>query len=90
MPLFRFRFFPVLLPLLIYLLWLYIIRKRAHKAGEPLPRFQDGPLFWVVMASLGIALLCFVALGISSSGHKGSYQPAHMEGDKIIPPEVKQ
>ncbi len=89
MALFLFRFYPVLLPLLFYLIWLYIVRHRARKKGEAEPKFKDGPIFWLLMASLGMAVLCFIVLGFSVSGEKGSYQPPHMEGDKLVPAQVK-
>lgn len=90
MALFLFRFYPVLLPLLLYLLWLYVVRKKARKKGEVPPRFRDGPIFWVLMASFAIAILCFLLLGFSieSDGNKGSYFPPHMEGEKLMPAKV--
>lgn len=89
MALFLFRFYPVLLPLLLYLSWLYIVRKRAVRKGETPPRFRDGPVFWLLMSSLVIAVLCFVFLGFSTQGTKGVYQPPHMEGGKLVPSQVK-
>lgn len=81
MALFLFRFYPVLLPLLVYLLWRYIIRSRARKQGEPIPKFWDAKIFWVLMASLIMGILCFVVLGISvieTSGTRGNYQPPNI------------
>lgn len=69
MALFLFRFFPALLPLLVYLAWLFVVRRRAKKAGAPLPRFRDGNIYWLVMASLGMAVLSFVFLVFSVIGH---------------------
>ena len=89
MALFLFRFYPVLVPLLLYLSWLYIVRRRALKNGGVLPRFRDGPIFWLLMASLVIAVLCFITLGFSIDGQKGNYQPPHMEGEKLVPSQVK-
>jgi|CXWL01.1.fsa_nt_gi hypothetical protein len=68
MALFLLRFYPVLLPLLLYWVWLFIVRRRARKKGEPLPRFRDGPLFWLIISSLAVAILCFMALSLSIIG----------------------
>lgn len=91
MALFLFRFYPVLLPLIIYLLWLYFVRHRASKKGEPLPKFSDGSIFWLLMSSLLIAVLCilFLAVSVDKNGNKGSYQPPYMEEKKIVPAQVK-
>lgn len=90
MALFLFRFYPVLLPLILYLLWFYFIRRRAMKKGEELPKFSDAPIFLLLMSSFIIAIICFIflALSINENSHKGSYQPPHMEGEKLIPAQV--
>jgi len=88
MTLFLFRFYPVLLPLILYLLWLYAVRRRARKKGEPLPSFRDGPVFWLLISTLFIAFLCVAFLATSIEGTKGKYQPPHMEGDKLVPSRV--
>lgn len=82
MALFLFRFYPVLLPLLLYLIWFYILRGRALKKGEVPPRFRDGPIFWVLMVSLSIAVLCFFLLGFSIANLES-------EGGHEAPAQVK-
>lgn len=91
MALFLFRFYPVLLPLLLYILWHWFAVRRARKNNMPMPRFRDGPIFMLLMASLGMAVLCFLALGFSAveNNNKGSYIPPHMEGGKIVGGQVK-
>ncbi len=91
MALFLFRFYPVLLPLLLYLIWYYILRGRALKKGEVPPRFRDGPIFGLLMVSLSIAVLCFLMLGfsIASVDSKGGYEPTHMLSEKQAPAQVK-
>lgn len=91
MALFLFRFYPVLLPLFIYTLWHWFAVKRARKNSQPIPRFRDGPIFTLLMASFAIAVLCFLALGFSAAenNNKGSYIPPHMEGGKLIEGQVK-
>ncbi len=64
MALFLFRFFPILLPLVVYYAWLLVARRRARKEGKPLPKFRDLPIYWLVMASLLMAALSFIWLWV--------------------------
>ncbi len=90
MALFLFRFYPVLLPLILYLLWFYLVRSRALKTGKEPPKFSDAPIFLLLMSSFIIAIICFIVLGFSvvDDSKKGVYQPSHMEGDKLVPAQV--
>lgn len=88
MALFLFRFWPVLIPLIVYLLWHHHMRKKARKAGEPEPRFRDGPWFWAVLASLLIGMVCFLVLGLSAERRTGNYIPPHMENGVLVPGRV--
>lgn len=88
MSLFLFRFWPVLVPLLVYWLWLLLVRRRAVKEGKPKPRFSDGPWFWAVLCSLAVGLLCFLYLGMSAQGTTGDYTPPQFKDGKIVPGTV--
>ncbi|MEZ5690070.1 MAG: hypothetical protein R3D71_00200 [Rickettsiales bacterium] len=88
MALFLFRFYPVLLPLLIYYIWLYFMRRKARKNGDKIPQFRDGPVFLLLISSLVIAILCFLFIAFSTEGKKGNYIPPHMEGDSLIPGQI--
>lgn len=85
-----FRFWPVWIPLVIYLIWFEIVRRRAIKAGLPVPLFREGPWYWAVLSSLLIAVACFIALGLSNEAHKGAYVPPHMENGTLIPGHVDE
>lgn len=83
------HFWPILLPLLLYLLWLVLARRKATKAGEALPVFFDGPWLWTVMATLGLAIGGFIVLGLSAKGDaEGRYVPARVVDGKIIPAHI--
>jgi len=88
MMLFLFRFWPVLIPLIVYWLWHRNAVRKAKKSGGPLPHFRDGPLYWAVLASLVTAVMCFLFLGLSHVGNSGKYEPPHMEGDRLVPGRV--
>lgn len=88
MGLFILRFWPVLIPLVVYVLWIMRVRRRAAANGEPVPRFRDGPWYWAVLASLGVALLCFLWIGASQEAGRGSYVPPHMENGVLMPGKI--
>lgn len=90
MGLFLFRFWPVLMPLAVYLLWLRRVRKRAAKAGEPRPHFRDGPWYWMVVATLLTGVLCFVFLAAGIEDKKGEYIPPHMENGVMVPGQIRE
>jgi hypothetical protein len=88
MGLFLFRFWPVLIPLIIYWVWLKMVGRKATIAGRPVVRFRDGPWYWAVLCSLLIGIGIFIVLGTSIHEERGSYLPAHMENGHIVPPQV--
>lgn len=81
------RFWPVLLPVFLYLLWLVLARRKARKAGGAEPRFFDGPWLWAVMASLGIFIVLFLLMGAASQQalEHGRYVPAKVVDGKVVP-----
>ncbi len=83
------RFWPVLIPVLVYWLWLRTVAAKARKEGKPAPLFRDGPWYWLVLASLGMAVLCFLFWGGSGEAVKGDYIPPHVENGKVIPGHVE-
>lgn len=88
MGLFILRFWPVLLPLVAYFIWMKLVRDKARKAGEPVPRFREGPLFWTIISMLCIAVLMFMWIGFHNTAQKGDYTPAKLENGRIVPGTV--
>jgi len=89
--LFLFRFWPVFIPLIVYWLWLGYVGKKATIDGKPAMRFRDGPWYWAVLASLLIAVGCFMLLGEEAAqGGKGNYVPPHMENGTLVPGQVEK
>ena len=87
--LFLFRFWPVLIPVLVYWLWFRTHVRKALKEGKPAPLFRDGPWYWLVLASLLTAVACFVGLGASGESVKGRYIPPHLENGVMVPGRVE-
>ncbi len=75
MALFILRFWPALIPLIVYLVWHYYACRKAGKEGTPLPRFRDGPWYTAVITSLLIAAACLVYAGLTAEGEKEPYTP---------------
>jgi polyferredoxin len=88
MGLFILRFWPVLLPLVIYTVWMLRARGKARRVNAALPNFSKGALFWVLIATLVMAVMLFVVMGFSNPQIKGSYIPAHMENGRVVPAMV--
>lgn len=85
-----FRFWPVLVPLIVYWLWLKHVGRKATIAGQPVLKFRDGPWYWAVLASLLTAAACFVLLGVqATAGGKGEYVPPHMQNGELVPGHVE-
>ena len=88
MGLFLLRFWPVLLPLIVYMIWLHVVGRKATIDGKPVLRFRDGPWYWVVLSSLLIGIGCLMLLGSSVQDVKGHYTPPHLEHGQMIPGAV--
>ena len=84
-----FRFWPVLLPVLAYWLWLQTVARKARREGRQVPLFRDGPWYRLVLASLAIGVLCFVLWGAESEPVKGKYIPPHLQNGTLIPGHVE-
>jgi hypothetical protein len=84
-----FRFWPALLPLVIYFFWHRASVRRAKKENKPAPHFRDGPVYWTVLASLLIAVLCFVVMGVELEPQKGDYIPPVVKDGAIVPGHVQ-
>lgn len=84
------RFWPVLVPILLYVAWLWYARRKAAKAGAVSPGFFDGPWLWAVTASLLLCIGGFIMLGLTLEGQgEGKYVPAKLVGDTIVPGHVE-
>ncbi|NQV83408.1 MAG: hypothetical protein HQ494_06260 [Rhodospirillales bacterium] len=84
---------PLVLPTLIYVLWVWNARRTHDFEGEdPLPELRRGPLFWSLSSGLlmMIAGLITIALMSGDPPDSGTYQSPRLEGGKILPPSYKK
>jgi hypothetical protein len=86
---------PLVLPTMIYALWVWNARrKRKHNPeveGE-LPGLRHGHLFWSLAS--GILMMIFalftIALMTGDRPDSGTYQSPRLVGEKIIAPSYKK
>ena len=76
---------PVALPLLLYGGYISMMRRRAQAAGEDdLPRWDEGPWAWLVLAGVGLVLVVLVVVRLSSGVPPGT----KLEAPRMINGEV--
>ncbi|HVM79448.1 MAG TPA: DUF6111 family protein [Stellaceae bacterium] len=78
---------PLLLPTLLYVLWVLTMRRAELNAGGQL--LQKVPLVWLAAAGLALVALVLVvaSLGFGGSGN-GVYVPPTTVDGKIVPGHV--
>lgn len=91
MKIFLTRILPLLLPLILFGIWLYLARRKAKAAGNPMPRLGDAPWAWLAitgMLTLVIGLLTFGLFAGEEPG--GNYIPPHIEDGKVVPGRIER
>lgn len=76
--------FVLILPFLLYGLYLWQV-KRAGKDGP-----EATPWFWLSVAGLVLMILSFVAYGVMGEHGDGDYVPARWQDGQIVPGDVKR
>lgn len=71
---------PLLLPTVVYLLWLRFAPPSGEERGVP----------WLWLAGAGVVLAAIVLAGLALSGGSpdGIYVPPHVENGKIVPGQI--
>lgn len=77
------KFWPVLIPIAAYLIWLAVMRRRAE-AGKELPKFGDGPFKHLIVSIIIVSIACFIWLFYSIDNYGGEYVKGHMEKGEYI------
>jgi hypothetical protein len=84
---------PLVLPSLIYVLWIWNARRTHDPDSEDdLPGLHRGPLFWSLVSGflLMITGLITIALMSGDPPDSGTYQSPRLEDGKILPPSYKR
>lgn len=79
------RLWPVFVPLLIYVAWMFYRRRIARKQDAEIPGWKDGPWLWAVIATFVLAVGGFLFLGLSAPSNRDTtYEPIRFQDGKLI------
>ena len=77
---------PLLLPFVLYYLWMFIERRRKAAGGW---EARDTPWLWLAMTGLVLLIVSLLATGLFVGEEPGgTYVPPHVEGGKVVPGRV--
>ncbi|MDX1575796.1 MAG: hypothetical protein R3285_06365 [Kiloniellales bacterium] len=78
---------PLVLPFLLYWLYLAIARRRASVAGgAPPPRWQEAPWIWIAAAGVALMAASIAVFGVTSGVEPGvRLQPPTLIDGEIVP-----
>ncbi len=82
---------PIVLPFVVYILWLGYERRRMERLGTGAPpRWQDAPFIWLGAAGLALAAILLVAgVLFGGEGTQGRYVPPQLIDGEIVPGRVE-
>ena len=77
---------PLLLPTVIYIVYMAWNRRRAVAAGAQAPDWREGPIFWFALSGLVLVVLSLLLFAILRGDERsGAYVPPRVENGKAIP-----
>ena len=78
---------PIVLPFVIYGVWLALARRKARPAGAAAtPDWRDAPWVWLLIAGGGLVAVSLVALALTGGNPPGeTYIPPHLIDGEIVP-----
>ena len=81
---------PLLLPTVIYVLWMLYARFRARTVPEgEMPSWERTP--WLLLFGSGVVLAAaalFTYAFVTGGTPDGAYKPAHLEDGRIVPGHI--
>lgn len=82
------KFWPALLPILLFGVW-YVFLRKKYKGSERLARWESNLWLWTLLLSL-IILIISIGFMLYENGqsNKGTYVPARFKDGKLIPSQV--
>jgi len=77
---------PLVLPIALYVGYMSMLRRRAEAAGTtvPVPRWQEGPWPWLILAGVGLLAAGFIAFRLSTGLPPGT----KLESPRLIDGQV--
>jgi len=85
------RVLPFLLPLLAYLAWWYLARRKALAQGSAKPGIQEGPWALAIATALMLAVLGLIVFGAMRGEEPGGvYVPPAYKDGRIVPGHIER
>jgi hypothetical protein len=81
------RFWPVWIPLLVWLIWYFGWGRKKQKA-KGLAAWEQRLWLWATLLSLGLLAACIILLGVSEPAVEGTYVPAHVHDGELVPGHI--
>jgi hypothetical protein len=82
--------FPIVLPALLYALWMTAERRRVEGGGGEKPGWADAPWLWLLALGLFFAGLIAVAISVFGGGSStGIYVPPAVEDGQVVPGRIR-
>jgi heme/copper-type cytochrome/quinol oxidase subunit 2 len=81
---------PLLLPMLMYFLWVLVIRKKLKPSSDPQAGITRLGIFWAAVAGVIIMLISIITVAFMGGAPpgKGQYESPRLENGKIVPPKM--
>jgi len=77
---------PLLLPTLVYFLWMLPAWRQAKAEGRDAPPWEDAPWVWLFIAGVVFFGVSLVVFGVTDGASPDEqYAPPHMEDGRIVP-----
>ncbi|HEX9461341.1 MAG TPA: DUF6111 family protein [Alphaproteobacteria bacterium] len=82
--------FPILLPALLYALWLAAERRRVEASGAGQhPRWAEAPWLWLLALGVFFAAIIAIALALfAGESIEGVYVPPQIKDGQVVPGHV--
>jgi hypothetical protein len=82
--------FPIVLPALLYALWMAAERRRVEAGGGEKPGWADAPWLWLLALGLFFAGLIAVAIFVFGGGSStGVYVPPAVQDGQVVPGHIE-
>lgn len=77
---------PLLLPALVFLVWVMLTRQRAGGQETAMERLQKGPWFWLIVGGFALMAAGLAYVGLTQGSKPGGiYQAPRYEDGRVIP-----
>ncbi len=82
---------PLVLPTVLYLIWVIFIRKPGPDGDGDVPHWlRHGPWLWLIAAGIALmAIVLAVAAWLTGGDPGGTYVPPRLENGRVVPGRIE-